>query len=236
MLELKKTKLKDIGFSVVICDKNVSDLIALYELSVWLGVEFAQSTMHNSWYFHTTDNEIADRNSVAAGMERFMTALLTSKRRGLKMRVKDWLRAYFNQRLYHYATTGYSYQRNCTAGSDIFFLDPYGNITPCNGSDSKWIMGNLKNQSFDEIWNSPDSDKIRKMVSTCSKDCAFIGTARFDMMRNPFATARWVMKNKLRAMRGLPLCIGSDGDGPAGVDLEEIPVVERKSQKKLVIR
>ena len=68
------------------------------------------------------------------------------------------------------------------------------------------------------------------------KGLCLIGTARFDMLRNPFATVRWVMKNKLRAMRGLPLCIGSNNAGPVGVDLEELPVVERKSQKKLVIR
>ena len=72
IMELKKTKIKDIGFSVVICDKNIKDLVNLYNLAVCLDVEFAQSTMHNSWYFHKTDNEIIDREIVAGEMERFL--------------------------------------------------------------------------------------------------------------------------------------------------------------------
>ena len=212
MLELKKTKVKNIGFSVVICDKNVNDLVHLYNMAVNLDVEFAQSTMHNSWYFHKTDNRNQNRQIVLTEMEKFMAGLLTSKRRSLKLKIKDWMRAYFNLRIYHYIKSGSSQQKKCTAGDDLFFLDPMGNIAPCNGSDQEWIMGNLKEKSFAEIWNSQQAEKIRNMVKVCPKECAFIGTARFDMLRNPFGPINWILKNKIRLNRGMALDLECDYD------------------------
>ena len=236
ILELKKTKVKDIGFSVVICDDNVRDIVNLYDWAVGLNVEFAQSTMHNSWYFHKYHNQIKDHDIGAREMERFISALLTSRRGPLKLRVKDWLRAFFNLRIYHHARYGYSHQKSCTAGTDLFFLDPFGNISPCNGSDKQWIMGNLKDQTFNEIWNSAKATEIRKGVKNCSKDCAFIGTARFDMLRNPGRTIGWIAKNKIRLMRGKPVCLEPTEESPIIDNLDNIQVIQRENQKKLVIK
>lgn len=83
MLELKKTKCKNIGFSVVISPDNYKDLLHLYELCVALDVELGNSVVHNSWYFHKDDNQVESKEALAAH-EEFVKALLTSKRRGLK--------------------------------------------------------------------------------------------------------------------------------------------------------
>ena len=236
ILELKKTKVKDIGFSIVICDKNVKDLVSLYNLAVGLNVELAQSTMHNSWYFHKTDNKVDDKQIVLCEMERFMTELLTSKRSSLRLKIKDWLRAFFNLRIYHYIKYGYSHQRTCTADTDLFFLDPFGDILPCNGTDDKWVMGNLNEKTFKEIWTSPQAEKVREMVKSCRRDCAFIGTARFDMLRNPARPIKWILKNKIRFMQGKPICVDL-GEGDTIVDnIDTIPVLEREKSKKLVIK
>ncbi len=236
MLELKKTKIKDIGFSVVICDKNISDLVNLYDLAVGMNVEFAQSTMHNSWYFHKTDNMIDDNEAVALEMRKFMAALLTSKRSSYRLRAKDWLRAFFNLRIFYHAMSGFSKQGNCSAGTDLFFLDPFGNIAPCNGSDSEWIMGNLRENSFEEIWNSPQAIEMRRRVKSCKKDCAFIGTARFDMLRNPMPTLSWIIKNKIRLMGGKPIQIDEPGDSLSLKDIENIPVIETEKDEELIIK
>ncbi|MBU1910128.1 MAG: radical SAM protein, partial [Verrucomicrobia bacterium] len=96
MLELKKTRAKNIGFSVVIHDGNATDLLSLYELCTYLGVEFGNSTMHNSWFFCTTENQIHNVPLAVETEKQFIRALLRSRRPGVKLRVKDWLRAYFN--------------------------------------------------------------------------------------------------------------------------------------------
>ncbi len=236
ILELKKTNVKDIGFSIVICDRNAPDLVTLYDLATELDVEFAQSTMHNSWYFHTATNAINDRDIVAEQMQKFLAALLTSRRRSVSLRAKDWFRAYFNTRLYQYALSGTSGQQDCSAGTDLFFVDPQGNVLPCNGSDERWIMGNLNDQPFGEIWHSERARHIREKVTACPKDCAFIGTARFAMLRNPFKVLHWIARNKWRAHRGLPVDPGSEFPPTSPDTLQHIPVIEREESRKLVIK
>lgn len=198
IIELKKTRVKDFGFSVVICDKNATDLVVLYELCSYLGIEFGNSTMHNSWYFHKTDNDIQDVEMAVSKEKEFIRALLSSRRHDLKMRIKDWLRAYFNINILHHLDGRDNILASCCAGTDLFFLDPWGNILPCNGTDEKWIMGNLTEKSFTEIWDSPNAEQIRNKVKKCKRECAFIGTARFDMKRRPWKPLLWIAKNKLR--------------------------------------
>ncbi len=161
MLELKKTKCKNIGFSVVISPDNYKDLLHLYELCVALDVELGNSVVHNSWYFHKDDNQLESADALAAH-EEFVKAMLTSKRRGLKNRLKDYGRAYFNRSI-HRRLRGDEpgYRPPCGALTDFFFIDPWGNVSPCNGSCEEWIIGNIKEDSFENIMKSekaPDSN------------------------------------------------------------------------------
>lgn len=209
MLGLIESPVRDIGFSVVICDKNADDLVTLYRLCSALGVEFGNSVMHNSWYFHKTDNVVEDIPRAVAAEREFIAALLSSSRPQIFLRMKDYLRAYFNLNiLRHLEGQPNVFAGGCIAGNDLFFIDPSGNVTPCNGSAEPWIMGNLKEQSFEAIWNSPRADDVRSQVRECARSCAFIGTARFDMLRHPVAPLAWVARNKLRIARGLPVDFG----------------------------
>ena len=133
ILELKKTKCKNIGFSVVISPDNYKDLLHLYDLCVALDVELGNSAVHNSWYFHKDDNQIESEEALRQH-ELFVKALLTSKRRHLKDRLKDYGRAYFNRSI-HRRLRGDTdeYRPPCGALNDFFFIDPWGNVTPCNG-------------------------------------------------------------------------------------------------------
>ncbi|PKQ38731.1 MAG: radical SAM protein [Actinobacteria bacterium HGW-Actinobacteria-1] len=202
MLGLIDSPARDIGFSVVICDKNADDLLVLYKLCVALGVEFGNSVMHNSWYFHKEDNAVKDLEKATAAEKEFIKALLTSQRHGLKMKLKDYLRAYFNLNILNHLDDRPNVMSACCAGRDLFFVDPWGNVTPCNGTREPWTMGNLKDQTFDEIWTSPQADEVRTQVDACQRSCAFIGTARFDMLKHPVRPLSWIARNKLLLAKG----------------------------------
>jgi MoaA/NifB/PqqE/SkfB family radical SAM enzyme len=205
ILELKKTKCKNIGFSIVICDKNANDLVSLYELCSHLGVELGNSVMHNSWYFHKTDNAIQDQAKAIRHEEEFIKALLQSHRRGIKNKLKDYGRAWFNKSiLKRFEKCSANYRPPCGAGKDFFFVDPFGNISPCNGSDEEWIIGNLKNDSFEDIMSSSQAEKIMQNIAACRKDCCFIVTERHDMVRHPWKPIRWILENKIRLYLNLP--------------------------------
>ncbi len=206
ILELKKTNCKNIGFSVVISPDNYKDLVHLYELCAYLDVELGNSVVHNSWYFHKEDNQITSEDALAAH-EEFTKALLTSKRRSFKGRLKDYGRAYFNKSI-HRRLRGDDpgYRPPCGALNDFFFIDPWGNVSPCNGSGEEWIIGNIKEQSFEEIMNSDAAKEAAKKVAKCDRNCAFIVTERHDMVRKPWKPILWVLKNQRRIRRGEEIC------------------------------
>lgn len=206
MLELRKSKCKNIGFSVVISPDNYKDLLPLYELCAALDVELGNSVVHNSWYFHKEDNQITSDDALAAH-EEFVKALLTSKRHSLKGKLKDYGRAYFNKSI-HRRLRGdeAGYRPPCGALRDFFFIDPWGNVSPCNGSAEEWVIGNIKEQSFEEIMSSEKAREAQRLVDACDRNCAFIVTERHDMVRRPWKPIWWILRNKARIARGQSIC------------------------------
>lgn len=192
LLELNRMGLKDIGIAVTVSDENADDLIELYLLSKKYKVEFASAVVHNSYYFHKYDNEIKNKNLVISQFEEII------KRQLKTWNIKSWYRAYFNRGLIEYILRK-PRLLPCTAGTDMFFLDPWGEIRPCNGMEqSIWIesMGNLNDNSFNEIWNSPKAEKVRGFVKNCPKNCWMIGTASPAIKRYFIKPTWWVMKSK----------------------------------------
>lgn len=197
VIRLKSIGVRNVGFGIVISDKNISDLLELYHLCVMMGIEFGSSTMHNSFYFHKHDNQVEDVNGTIVQMHKFIEGLLQSKRRNLKLRIKDWGRAFINYGILQHIQ-GLNRPIPCGAGADLFFLDPYGRILACNGSQEPWVMGDLKGQSFDEIWRSPQATAVREQVAQCQRNCWMVGSARPAMRSNPWVPLQWIIKNKIK--------------------------------------
>ncbi len=195
ILELRSLGLKDIGFATVISDKNIDDLKYLYRLCSALGVEFSQSIPHNSFYFFKDDNRIENIDLVTKKLKDFIRDLLTSKRGNLRMRVKDWFRAYINAGLLRYIE-GREMSISCGAASEFFFVDPWGRILACNGSPEPWVMGDLNTQDFDEIWRSERAGYIRRLVKSCERNCWMTGSSVPAMRREIWKPIKWVLGNK----------------------------------------
>lgn len=186
--------MKDIGFGITVSDNNAKDMIELYRLADAMGLEFATAVTHNSFYFHKNDNTFADREMIAGEFERIAFELLKTNR------LKNWFRAYFNMGLANKVRGGRR-PLPCDVGTDMFFVEPSGNVVPCNGSDEPMIMGNLNEQSFDEIWNGQRADEIRKHVPNCTKQCWMIGSAAPAMKKHLRIPAAWIVRNKLKMSR-----------------------------------
>ena len=162
--------------------------------------------MHNSWYFRKSDNRIENKNKALKIQAQFIKALLCSKRKGTKNKLKDYGRAYFNKSiLKRFAGEETDYRPLCGAGRDFFFIDPYGNISPCNGSQEEWIIGNIKVDSFEEIIKSAKAEEIMKTIACCKRNCCFIVTDRHVMLRRPWEPAFWVLNNKIRLFLNIPV-------------------------------
>lgn len=179
----------DVGFGMTVQDANAKDLVPLYELSNEMNMEFATASLHNSFYFVEAKNIIKDRPMVAENFEKLINELLKSNS------PKKWFRAYFNHGLINYI---YGQERllPCDMAFDTFFIDPYGDVMPCNGTKEKEVMGNLNEQSWDELWNSKQADKVRAKVRCCNRNCWMIGSVSPAMHKYIWKLAAWVIKHK----------------------------------------
>lgn len=189
--KLVEMKHPDVGFGMTVQDKNAKDLVALYDLSNEMGMEFATASLHNSFYFVEAKNIIHDRPMVAKNFEDLINKLLASKS------PKKWFRAYFNHGLINYI---YGQKRllPCDMAFDTFFIDPYGDVMPCNGTKCKEVMGNLNEQSWDELWNSEQAEQVRKVVRHCNRNCWMIGSVSPAMHKYIWKPAWWVIRHKLK--------------------------------------
>ena len=144
LLGLRSAGVKDIGFGITLSDRNADDLLELYELADAMGLEFATAAVHNGYYFHKDDNALRRRGARRRAPRGAGHAACSRTRRP-----KNWFRAWFNMGLANYVRGG---QRllPCRVVDDVFFVDPFGDVKPCNAMDAS--LGSLKRQSFDEIW------------------------------------------------------------------------------------
>ena len=179
----------DVGFGMTVQDANAKDLVPLYKISDEMNMEFATASLHNSFYFVEAKNIIHDREMVAQNFEDLINELLKSNS------PKKWFRAYFNHGLINYI---YGQKRllPCDMAFDTFFIDPYGDVMPCNGTKEKEVMGNLNTQSWDELWNSPEAEAVRAKVRCCDRQCWMIGSVSPAMKKYITVPAMWVIQHK----------------------------------------
>ena len=187
--KLVEMKHPDVGFGMTVQDANAKDLVPLYDLSNELNMEFATASLHNSFYFVEAKNIIHDRLMVAKEFEKLINKLLESNS------PKKWFRAYFNHGLINYIF-GQKRLLPCDMAFDTFFIDPYGDVMPCNGTKEKEVMGNLNNQTWDELWNSEQAEKVRNKVRHCDRQCWMIGSVSPAMHKYIWKPAWWVIRHK----------------------------------------
>lgn len=199
LLELRRMGVKDIGFGITVSNNNSDDMLNLYELNRNLKMQFATASFHNSFYFHKYDNKVTNVDEVCANFDELIQRLINENS------PKSWFRAFFNLGLINYIKGGRR-MLPCEAGSENFFVDPYGNVLPCNGmEESCWFdtMGNLHDvNDFMEIWNSEQAQKVRDKVANCPKSCWMIGSASPVMKKYIGKVLPWVIKNKVKVVRG----------------------------------
>ncbi len=188
LLRLRAVGVKDIGFGITLSDRNADDLLELYELADAMGLEFATAAVHNAYYFHKSDNVITQPERVAGNLEKLAYRLLQTRK------PKNWFRAWFNMGLANYVR-GNPRLLPCGVGTDLFFVDPFGDVKPCNAMDES--MGSLKEQPFAQIWASPRAAEVRRMVASCDKHCWMIGSVSPAMKKDIKVPAAWVARAKL---------------------------------------
>ena len=193
----------DLGFATTFQDENIEEVVDLYRYSKKLDVEFATSAIHNGFQFHKNDNFMYDRLKVAKGVENLIFDMLNT------WSVKAWFRAYLNLGLIS-KILGHDRLHPCTQGTDCVFVDPWGDVYACNVRNDL-LMGNLREQPWDEIYKGEVARSVREKVAVCPQNCWMVSSAKTAVRNKHFAqlpkvsVMRWVAVNKLKTIFGVPI-------------------------------
>jgi len=173
---------------------NTGHLGKIYDLAIKTGVEFTVAVAHNSdHYFKTTANKGVNIDELTRQLNYVAGEELRSTR------LKSWLRAYFHNGLVEHARAQ-ARPTPCEAGHTSLMIDPKGDVYPCNILDMP--VGNVREETFQEIWDGERMRKAREVVRRCNQPCWMVCTARASMRRDKTQVMSWVAKNKIRAHLG----------------------------------
>lgn len=200
MEKLIKAGGKDLGFATTFQDENIDQVLDIYALTKKMKIELATSALHNAFQFHKNDNYFYQRTVIAGKVEILITEMLKS------WNIKNWFRAYLNLGLIS-KILGQERLHACTQGTDNVFLDPWGDVYACNVRNDLW-MGNINNQTWDEVFYGQKAQEIRGKVSNCKQNCWMVSSAKTAMRSKlhrkvpKFNIITWVINNKIKVTLG----------------------------------
>jgi len=115
------------------------------------------TNIHNSYRKLTND--------IKRDIENYIKLLRNDnyKNKGIINSVKLTFYKFYARKILNFITNPRRMIIPCVAGKFSAYIDPYGNVYPC----TQWLvkLGNIKKQTFKEIWFSKKTDDIRKSIA-----------------------------------------------------------------------
>jgi len=185
---LKDQGVRDLGLAATSSEANAGEVARVKKLADETGIEFIASAVHSSpFFFGAHDGERPRSGRSVEDIAGIMRDELRSRR------PRDWARAYYMRGLIDYVL-GRPRRLPCRAGIDHFFLDPSGDVFPCNILDVK--MGNIRDGSFEELAGRSENT-VRRAVDHCAEQCWMVCTVSPPMRRRPLGPVAWIAGAKL---------------------------------------
>ena len=188
--ELKKIGIKDLGMSFTLQDSNYDELLPMYHKAQEMGIDFGTSVVHNSFYFSKDDNKITNEKNMENVMHQLVHEQLSSSRK------KDWARAFYNDVSIKYINNQ-PLPIHCDAGFSSFIVDAESNILPCNMTPSPWVMGNLKNNTWDEVLGSHEAIVVQDKCRRCQINCWSVCNVQTEIKKKIWIPGCWFVKNMI---------------------------------------
>jgi len=181
----------DLGLAATSSERNPGELLRVKKVADDLGISFIASAAHSSEIFfgeHDADRPTSDE--AVAEMSDIMRQQLGSRS------WRDWAKAYYMRGLIDYVR-GRPRRLPCGAGVDHFYLDPFGDVYPCNISGVR--MGNIRDGSFGKLKRASASEVV-PAVASCEEQCWMVCTVSPPMRRHPLRPGAWILGAKLAGL------------------------------------
>lgn len=185
---------KDLGVSFTIMKKNIPDLPRVFNFCRRRRLELSLTMVTSSdIYFGKNKDSLRPDNHQQ--VSKYLNQVIV--RRFRSHWPKDWFRGWFEKKLLDYYFT-HRRPFTCDAAENFFYLDSLGKVYSCHVRG--WLMGDLRSQTFEDIWFSNRADKVRSDVKLCN-DCWMVCTAKTGMKRHLTAVAAEVALSKFANLR-----------------------------------
>ena len=188
LTELKRIGDKDLGMSITLQDTNYNELLPMYHKAREIGIDFGTSVVHNSFYFSKDDNQITNEKKMEEAMHQLVQEQLSSNRK------KDWARAFYNDVSIKYINNQ-PLPIHCDAGFSSFIIDSESNILPCNMTKEPWVMGNLRDNTWNEIMGSHEAKVVQDRCKSCPINCWSVCNVQTEIKKKLWIPAVWLIKN-----------------------------------------
>jgi len=195
---LQSAGFRDLGIAMTVMKRNVSEIQPVYELAEKLGVEFSITVATESDIYFGVGKD-AFRPDDGGELRRGFEHLIRRHYRSFRPRAVG--RAWFQKTLLHYAQ-GKGRALACDAGQGFFYLDSRANVYACHILPSR--MGNLRQQSWEAMWNGAEAERRRVELAGCEK-CWMVCTAKSAMRQSLVRIGIEAVVDKAKAHLGLPI-------------------------------
>jgi radical SAM protein with 4Fe4S-binding SPASM domain len=187
---LKEREFTNVRVDFTAQSDNLHEMQKVYDLTCSLGFQFTTAVAQNSEiYFSTQSNTEVDAYKLHDALGYII------KKELMSYHPKRWARAYFEC-----GTVVFNREKRriigCLAGDDFFYLSPDGIVYPC--LTLPLPLGDLKEHTFEEIWESDGAEKIRSQIKGCEK-CWMICGTRSSLKKNAFKVAGWIVREKIKS-------------------------------------
>lgn len=189
LLQLKELGIRDLGISFTLQECNYNEMLPMYHMALDRGVDFGVSVVHNSFYFSKENNQLNNKDYLKTALKKLINEQLRSKRK------KDWARAYYNEMSIRYLYN-LSKPVHCDAGVSSFVIDVDGKVLPCNMTHAPWVMGDLKEQSWNEILNNKSARKIVEKCKHCKINCWSMCNVQSALKKKIWIPMTWLIRRK----------------------------------------
>lgn len=188
---LQKNKIKDLGISFTIMEQNYLELPLIYNFCQKNNLELSLTIASDSPIYFGKNKTIF-RPQNFDKLKKEMLSIINSRYK--KNNIKENFRSWFDQKLLDYFRDS-TRQYTCDAGKDFFYLDSVGNVFACHLKNQK--IGNIKNNSFQEMWATTKIKNIRQENQKCN-DCWMICSSKTNIKKNILPISLEIIKQKTK--------------------------------------
>lgn len=185
----------DLGIGFTLLERNVHDLAQVHRFAEERRLQLSVTVaLDSSIYFGDGKQAMRPRDSHAV-RQAFSQVIDVQLR---KWDLKENFRGWFNRTLLEYHQTNRR-PFTCDGASGFFYMDSFGNVFLCHILNVK--IGNLVQQSWDELWGSTPAEQARVIAAACDK-CWLVCTGKAQIWEHKWRVGAEIVRDKLAAHLG----------------------------------